>query len=446
MSLIFRPSFYLYFVLILTSLIEISQAQDSHYWTNQYGTEAQLIGGLVVGSTSDLSSTFYNPGAISLSSDQTLVISTSAFEMIQTGLRSKSGRDLDLNSLQTRPAPGIFAFRFWQDSLQNDHLSVSVLTRRDSYQDFHNLDYSKQFTQISQEFVKESIAFNRLTETWFGFSFSHRMSKSLGIGITQYVAVRNQRERFQGIRQSINETGQGSTAVSVIDWQYTHIRLLWKAGFIIKTDQYSWGITVTTPGLNIYGNGSGYFNASIMGQSTDPELISVFSEDLNVRYRSPISIAVGGAMKVGKSTIYLGGEYFTPVDAYNLMALESEGINSPDQLLKLSHELEPVFNFGIGMAHKFTDLFSLYGSVITNHSGVLPDTQSDLKYSVYDIYHFSLGSSFSILGMMLTFGVAYGIGPEEDLSDMQYNLQYDEIYRISYSSIKLLFGFSTAIQ
>lgn len=49
-------------------LIISSQAfsQDSHYWNIQYGTKATLLGGAVIGSVSDLSATYYNPGAISL--------------------------------------------------------------------------------------------------------------------------------------------------------------------------------------------------------------------------------------------------------------------------------------------------------------------------------------------------------------------------------------------
>jgi hypothetical protein len=31
----------------------VAAAQDAHYWTNQYGTRAELLGGLVVGSVVD---------------------------------------------------------------------------------------------------------------------------------------------------------------------------------------------------------------------------------------------------------------------------------------------------------------------------------------------------------------------------------------------------------
>ena len=44
------------FIILFFCYLKIGFAQDSHYWTNQYGTDAQLLGGLVVGSVNDLSS------------------------------------------------------------------------------------------------------------------------------------------------------------------------------------------------------------------------------------------------------------------------------------------------------------------------------------------------------------------------------------------------------
>jgi len=79
-------SFTLYLILIYPGF-----AQDSHYWTNQYGTDAQLLGGLVVGSTNDLSSTYYNLGAISLTLDERLILSTDAVEFIHIRINESEG-------------------------------------------------------------------------------------------------------------------------------------------------------------------------------------------------------------------------------------------------------------------------------------------------------------------------------------------------------------------
>src|SRR5678815_6132088 len=46
-----------------------AHAQDTNYWTLQYGTRGELLGGTVVGSAVDLSATFYNPGSLALVKD-----------------------------------------------------------------------------------------------------------------------------------------------------------------------------------------------------------------------------------------------------------------------------------------------------------------------------------------------------------------------------------------
>lgn len=54
------------FILLLTTSI---QGQEDNYWNIQYGTRSTLLGGTVIGSVSDLSATYYNPGAIALFRD-----------------------------------------------------------------------------------------------------------------------------------------------------------------------------------------------------------------------------------------------------------------------------------------------------------------------------------------------------------------------------------------
>ena len=57
-------------LLVLSACTAVTvSAQDAQYWTNQYGTRADLLGGVVVGSIADLSSTFYTPGMLALTTD-----------------------------------------------------------------------------------------------------------------------------------------------------------------------------------------------------------------------------------------------------------------------------------------------------------------------------------------------------------------------------------------
>jgi hypothetical protein len=47
---------------LIAALPGAAAAQDAQYWTYQYGTRANLLGGAVVGSVVDVSATYYNPG------------------------------------------------------------------------------------------------------------------------------------------------------------------------------------------------------------------------------------------------------------------------------------------------------------------------------------------------------------------------------------------------
>jgi hypothetical protein len=49
-------------------------AQDTHYWTHQFGTRSALMGGAVVGGTRDNSMIFYNPAAVSFIDSSSLSI------------------------------------------------------------------------------------------------------------------------------------------------------------------------------------------------------------------------------------------------------------------------------------------------------------------------------------------------------------------------------------
>ena len=56
-----------------------AHAQDSHYWSEQYGTRAALLGGAMIGSVRDLSSTYYNPGATALNLEARFLLSARAY-------------------------------------------------------------------------------------------------------------------------------------------------------------------------------------------------------------------------------------------------------------------------------------------------------------------------------------------------------------------------------
>jgi hypothetical protein len=446
-------------ILLFFFYLRIGFTQDSHYWTNQYGTDAQLLGGLVVGSVNDLSSTYYNPGAIALTADERLVLSTQAVEFISIYLKGGVGGSKDLSSIQTRPAPGIFAFRFLKDSLQKNHYTFSVLTRKNFEHDFQEIRIASgdiiEDWPGNESFSGEFMSSNRLSETWIGFSYSHNFSDITGVGITQYVAARSHNVRFQTIGQVVDDDSQGQTGILVNHWKYTNIRLLWKLGFVSKEGNLSYGITLTTPSIDIYGSGDYYFNGSFIGTSKTPILISGFQEEVSAFYRSPFSIAAGASYRFGETALYFSTEYFNKVSQFTVMHINDPDIQSEILNIdyRLQHELESVINFGIGVEQKISELVSLYGSFITNFSGVSSHSETDLSIAGYNIYHLTVGSTFTLFNLKLTAGIGFGFGTDQIENFVDFSSSNLDNFLISsegskdirYRSLKLVFGLSSGL-
>ena len=85
----------------------------------------------------DLSSTFYNPGTLALTTDQILTISTDAFQITRIAINAKSPDLPDLESSSSGSVPGIIAFRLPVEELGKHQLAFSVLARDKIETDFY---------------------------------------------------------------------------------------------------------------------------------------------------------------------------------------------------------------------------------------------------------------------------------------------------------------------
>jgi len=108
-----------------------AHAQDTNYWTLQYGTRGELLGGTVVGSAVDLSATFYNPGSLALVKDPKTILTANVFGM-ETIKVSSAPEDTDApTSRQIGIQPSLFAgiapVKWW-----GGQWAYSFLTRQKS--------------------------------------------------------------------------------------------------------------------------------------------------------------------------------------------------------------------------------------------------------------------------------------------------------------------------
>ena len=78
--------------LVALAAVPRASAQDTHYWSIQYGPVGQLVGGQLIGGASDLSATFYNPGALALRNESSYLLSTESVQWEIALDRAAAGR------------------------------------------------------------------------------------------------------------------------------------------------------------------------------------------------------------------------------------------------------------------------------------------------------------------------------------------------------------------
>lgn len=456
-------------LLTWTALGSAGFAQDANYWSLQYGTRAELLTGATTGALLGLSNTYYNPGALNLIKDPTLVLSTFAYalETIEVTNLLEPRAELATNRLFT--VPSFFAGSLTFDPTRKHYFAYSILTRQrmDLTLDgkFIKPYLNPDGAPAANLFAGEGFFRQDLSETWAGLSWSYQPSSRIGFGITNYVAVRSQFTRRQYIAQSVSQTGEGTAAIGINELSYGHWRLLWKLGLAVDLAPWTLGLVVTTPSVELFGSGSKFVNFSFIGVDPD-SLLSDYQDDLPAHYRSSWAVAAGASYKMNRTTLYGNVEWFNAVGNFTVIAGEDFQAQTTGEVFSNSavQELKSVINFGLGVEHRFTEKFSLFGSFATDFSAAPAASStthsnwelypyigsSDITITNWDIYHITVGSQFTFMGLELTLGVerAFASSPIDqfvrfrpDIPQSPVGEPRDEA-KVDYGKWELMLGFA----
>jgi hypothetical protein len=444
-------------VILIIFITHLVNAQDANYWIHQYGTRADLLSGLVVGGVKDLSSIYYNPGAVPLAPEQSLVINANAFEFSRIVAQDGAGTGKDLISSQSGNAPGIFAVRISSSKSIKNHWVISYLTRHDFKLevDGRRIDdrSSTDNDPTAQDFSGEIIVIRRLNEGWGGLTYGRNIGKKTAFGITQFISYRSQQGRDQAIGQLVNRSGQGAAAIAFDGYDYYNVRTLWKMGIAFDYRPISFGFAFTTPSISLFGNGSTVNNFSlIVPDSSGSILASNYQEDLAAIYRSPMSISAGLNYRFRQSSLYFTIEWFNRVDEFSVLEPSDFIAQTSGRILSqdYKHELKSVTNFGLGIQHTFHERLSLYGSFITDRSAKIEGSDSHFATSNWDIYHLTAGTALTYGRLDLTLGLTYSYGRNQFDRGVNFNEATSssvfknpiDLQNIIYQRIKVIIGFS----
>ena len=445
-----------FFILILSIPVI---AQDAHYWNIQYGTRSTLLGGAVIGSVSDLSATFYNPGAVALFPDQSFVLSARVYQIETISIEDGAGAGRELDYSTIVPSPSFVAFDFKFDFLGEARLALSLLSRQRMDFEFRTrlIDSLDILPEPGKEDFAGGISFDRnFDEIWGGLTYASKLNDFIGFGVTGYVAYRNQVASRQTIIQVLPDSGDIASLTDIQNYRYVNIRGLLKFGIGFNLKPLTLGLSITTPSINFGGTGSvstHYFlnGVDADGDGTnDNEFDSNYQDEIPTNFNSSWAIGAGGGYRIGKFKIHLSAEWYDAVDLFSVLDTEpyiSQG--SGDTLTNdLTHELKSVINYGIGLDYFSNENLSFSASFVTDFSARVPNTETQLVVSNWNFYHISGGATFKLGKSDITLGLEYAFGSNKikqpiNLTDPNNEEDPDLVNesKVTSSRIKFLIGF-----
>jgi len=404
--------------LIAASILAVAfdaAAQDSHYWTYQYGTRANLLSGAVVGSVVDISAAYYNPGALSLVEDISIIATQKVFELSSLKFDPAVGVDASLNELRLDLAPGYFAGILPFHFLGNDVLAYSLFTRYLFKSDVNAVaqgDLAEVTDSLTGDFFS-SVGFVReLNESWVGLSYSSPFQDVMGLGLTAYVSYRSQKGSRGFTFESLNDSDESFISIRERAFSYWNAAILFKGGIAFDWLGASVGLTVTTPRINLFGDGKVVFNRSVF--NSENVFVADYQEGLSSTYKTPWSVALGAAYKRESTTLHVTTEYFAPVGEFTVLSPEPfVGQSTGDTIVvQITQQLADILNFGIGVEHIFKPHLSGYLSFRTDFSADIEgsDDTADIGATGWDIYFITAGAAFRLGNADLTAGLAFGWG------------------------------------
>ena len=408
--------------LMIILCVQSLPAQDTQYWNIQYGTRSTLLGGAVIGSVSDLSATYYNPGALGLSRASGLILSAGVYEASSSTLEGTGVEKRQTSSFKFNVAPSLLAGRLPADSGAADHLAYSLITRQRA-----SLNLDERFVGSKQTIpgvrgsgsVSRELAFVQdVSEMWAGFTWSRPLSRNVGVGVTTYFALRSQVKGISLLASALTDSAGVAGLTYFTNYDYYNVRLLWKAGVAVDLSPLSLGLTLTTPGVNLLGSGSTYVNVMSTGVDANGDGIpdsffaADFQESLSSMYKSSWAVGIGVSYQLDQFRFDASAEWYAAVSRFNVLEpapFTGQSTGTPYQNT-LSAALAPVLNIGIGVEYDASENTSWYASVTTDNSGAQSGSGVNFAISSIDYINMAGGGIFSIGRSKITLGLGYAFG------------------------------------
>ncbi len=266
---------------------------------------------------------------------------------------------------------------------------------------------------------------------------------------------------------------------SILNYQdIWSLSILIKFGIAYQNDLLKLGLTVTSPQISFYGHSkvAGILNSQnvlTVKQNQSNAVIPIDftaddrQQDLKTKYVKPLSVGFGAEVGVSNNlNIAIAAEYFAPLSEYTVVQPSSKPFlltfgndqrietNSAENL-KIVDEYRAILNYGIAFEYLANQFLKTYFSFRTDFNNGVYKSRNNyyLGFSEWDIFHFTLGTTFIDNRSNFSVGFGYSFSFEKNynqlinLSDLQIN---DGIFlfnnpgkaSVNYQDLSIILGYT----
>ncbi|MFC2106786.1 OmpP1/FadL family transporter [Bacteroidota bacterium] len=435
---------YLATLIVLLSITVLGQ--DYHYWSEQFGAEAHLMGGAVVAGDRDNSAIFYNPGAVGFIKGNSVSVNANIYKVQLTRMNNSLGEDVNLKYNRYTFYPQMLSGMLQLFKRNNWKLSYGLFTRYNARMRFNSRYFGS--INISDDFNGEENYVgvfdynNEFIEQWGGIGIGCKINKNISIGVTQFVAYRYQTYRLGFSAKTIPVVDSSYFVSSISEYNdilYVNWRLIWKIGLALDYGKWKAGFTITTPSVCIYGDADvqreiSFYNFEKLGVTIGVEdFLAIDRQDyLWMHYKTPLSVSAGLRYSTEKTNIEITAEYFAEIQPYDIIKAEEKPVVYPSEIfdneigsikfVNVKGAANDVLNVAIGWQQVITDKFDFLCGFRTDFNNfTIQDELFDgivMSGRTWNLYHITLGASWKKEKSKITAGFEYTYGRQKNIQQI----------------------------
>jgi hypothetical protein len=405
-------------------------AQESNYANYEVGSKATMLGGAVVAGLDNISTVFYNPGALTFLQNSSVTLETSTLFGGSLLIKNGAGQDIDIKSSFFDVIPSLIGGVIKSKKNPAWTFAYSAITVNTSFIEFNvrNTDFIDVLSTSPGVELYEGIYdySNKIRENWLGATASTKINENFGIGLSAFGVYFSQDYSFRQaatVSQVMDGIIANTLAQSSIerDLRFRSLGLVLKVGAVYKWANSSLGFTVTTPTMNmdIFAKGdiSQTTSLQIPGSGFPPTTENLYGGKLKTVRKSPVKLSVGYEREWHEITWSASVTYNSPVKEYVMIESIPQIFTQPP-LTKPSiaayDEARQILNASIGMTKVIREGLSFLGGARTDlnysRTSFLDGDRFVPKMSYWNLYHLTGGVVWFNNKARLTLGADYAFG------------------------------------